>query len=289
MGIYNHGTQDITYNYYETATAEDFNKRHLDIRPRGIYKGGYLTRVTDSKVTLSPFTLEIGDDDEQISSKSSEYATLEGGGPGASKLDSGSISSTTPYIVFRWAFAEQSDNYVEIHAIASVAVALTNDIIIGKCVFSGATLTGFDYSSRTFLNVQDIIMKVEATIDTEMYVRIRAGRIQDGNNYILVSNQKIGPFSVPSSPNSRIDLVYVSYNGTVSILQGSPSPSPVAPNYGGRLVVAEVRLVNGDSNIPASRITDVRSFIFPQQFVIGRRTSDPASPIAGQIWFRTDL
>lgn len=267
MGATNHGTQDITYNYYEEATAEDFNKRHLGIRPRGIYEGGYLTKVNDSEITLSPFTLEIGDNNEQISSKSSANATLK-----STTLDSGDISSATPYIILRWAFAELVGNFVEVHAIASIAAAQTNDIIVGKCLFSGATLTGFDYSDRTFLNIQNLFLRVETS--SGLYVQLRAGRIQDGSQCIAIPETKVGPFNVPGAPNSRIDLVYIDTDGTVTIEQGVQAVSPVAPDYEDKLVVAEVKIVNGDASIPADRITDVRIFI----------TSVPITPDYGDIF-----
>jgi len=123
MGTTNHGTQQQTFEYFENATAEEFNKRNLDIRPRGIYSGGYLTRVSDVEVSLSPLSAEIGDGDKQISVQTTTVATLN-----VSTLDSGSISSSTPYLVLRWGFLAQKDNYVEIHAIASVAAAQDNDI-----------------------------------------------------------------------------------------------------------------------------------------------------------------
>jgi len=267
MGATNHGNQDITYNYFEEATAENFNKRHVDIRPQGIYKGGYLKKVTDSEILLTPFTVEIGDDNTQICSKSTSNATLNSG-----TLDSGSISSATSYIVLRWSFSEQVDNFVEVHAISSAENAQSNDIIIGKCVFSEATLTGFDYSERTFLNVQDLFLKVEATEVEELYVRVRAGRIQTSSTTIVIPEQKVGPFEVPSSPNSRIDLVYVTSTGTVSIQKGSAAPSPAAPDYAGKLVIAEVRVVNGDTNITADRITDTRAFITIRGYLGGDYT-----------------
>jgi len=254
MGTTNHGTQQQTFEYFENATAEEFNKRNLDIRPRGIYSGGYLTRVSDVEVSLSPLSAEIGDGDKQISVQTTTVATLN-----VSTLDSGSISSSTPYLVLRWGFLAQKDNYVEIHAIASVAAAQDNDIIIGKCNFSGATLTGFDYTDRTFLNVQDLFLKVETS--SGLYVQLRAGRIQNGNQSIFIPEQTVGPFVVPAAPNSRIDLVSIATNGTPTISQGNVAVSPVAPSYGGKLVVAEVTVVNGVTSIAADKIKDVRSFI----------------------------
>ena len=254
MGTTNHGTQEITYEYFENATAEDFNKRHLNIQSRGIYQGGYLTRVSDSEITLSTFTAEIGADDEQISVKTSVVATIT-----TALLDSGNLNSGTPYIALRWAFVAQQNNYIEIHAIASIAAAQTNDIIVGKVVFAGAVITGFDYTDRTFLNVQDLFFKVETS--SGMYVQLRAGKIQDGSQCIVVPEQTVGPFNVPGAPNSRIDLVYVDTDGTVTIKQGSQAVSPSAPDYESKLVLSEVKIVNGDASIPADRITDVRSFL----------------------------
>lgn len=255
MGSTNHGAQEITYEYFEEASAEDFNKRHLGIRPRGIYSGGYLTRVSDIEVTLSIFTAEIGDGDEQISVRTSAIATLN-----AASLDSGDIDPATPYIVLRWGFLEQQNNYVEVHAITSVAVAQADDIIVGKCVFSGSILTSFIYTDRTFLNVQDLFLKVE-TLSLGAYVQLRAGRISDGTQSIFIPEQRVGPFSDPGATNSRIDLVYIASDGTVTILQGTAAVSPVAPDYGNKLVVAEVTVVNGLPGITLDKIKDVRSFI----------------------------
>jgi len=254
MGSVNHGTQDISWNFYEELTSRDFNERNMNIQPRGIYKGGYLTRVSDAEVSLSPLTAEIGDTVIQVSISTAVAATLN-----VSTLDSGSISSATPVLVLRWAYTASAANYMEIHAIASAAVALSNDIIIGKCNFSGATLVDFDYANRTFLTIQDLFLKVESS--SGLYVQLRAGRIQTATGYVQIPETLVGPFSVPGSPNSRIDLIYIDTDGTVSIAAGAAAPSPSAPSYARRLVVAEIRIANGDTTIPASRITDVRSFI----------------------------
>lgn len=253
MGATNRGSQTIVHQYFEDAVASQWDKRHKDIRPRGIYSGGYLTKVNDSEVTLSPLVVEIGDSSLQISVRTADTYTLKTG-----NLDSGLIASATPYIVLRWSYAATPGNYMEIHA---VAAALANDIIVGKCVFEGATLTGFDYADRTFLNVQNLFLRVEPSEVSEMYVRVRAGRIQNSTGYVSVADQKVGSFSVPGAPNSRIDLVYIDTDGTVRIYQGAAAVSPSTPSYGGKLVLAEVRIVNGDTYIPASRITDVRAFI----------------------------
>jgi hypothetical protein len=255
MGSTNHGTQTITWQYFMDAKAFDFNQKDVNVLPRGIYKGGHLTRVTDSEIKLLPLTVVLGDADVQVSIKTEVFALLNAG-----TLDSGTISVATPYIVLRWAFVESVSNYMEVHAVALGDIQV-NDIVVGKCVISGGGVLNpvFDYSNRTFLNVQNIVLRVEESELSELYVWVRAGRLQTTAQTISVPEQKIGPFTNPGAPNSRIDLVYVDTDGSIKIQQGTAAVSPTVPAYAGKLVIAEVRLVNGESYIPVSRITDVRS------------------------------
>jgi len=256
MGTTNHGTQIVAVGYFMDALSGNQNKTTHNIIVRGIYNGGYLTRVSDSEVTLSPFTVSIGDSTYQVSVTSSANATVNN-----TTLDSGTISAATPYLVMRWSYAAVVNNYVEIHAIANVAAALTNDIIIGKCVFAGATLTSFDYSNRTNPVVANKFLKVEAEDTPSMYVRIKGGIVQIGSAYVNVADQLLGPFSAPSAPNSRIDLIYINITGVSSILAGTAAVSPTAPSYAGKLVVAEITIANGTASITNSLIRDVRAFL----------------------------
>lgn len=255
MGSTNHGTQAITWQYFMDAKAYDFNKKDVNVLPRGIYQGGHLTRVTNSEIKLLPLTVVLGDNDVQVSVKTEVFALLN-----ADTLDSGTISIATPYIVLRWAFAEFVSNYMEVHALALGDIQ-TNDIVVGKCVISGGGVLDpvFDYTSRTFLNVQNIVLRVEESEVSELYVWVRAGRLQTTAQTISIAEQKIGPFTNPGSPNSRIDLVYIDIDGSIKIQPGTAAVSPTVPAYAGKMVIAEVRLVNGESYIPVSRIIDVRS------------------------------
>jgi hypothetical protein len=78
---------------------------------------------------------------------------------------------------------------------------------------------------------------------------------------LKIGDQKIGPFTVPGAGLSRIDLVYIDFDGTIGVLEGTAATTPTAPLYTGKLVLAEVKCVNGDTNITWDRITDARSFL----------------------------
>lgn len=263
MGSTNHGTQINNFGYFVEAESSTFNRILKDVLSPGIYSGGWLTKVSNTEVTLSPFSIQIADGTYQISSVSTSTATLN-----STTLDSGSISSSTPVLVFRWAFQEAAINYVEIRAIASVASKQSNDIVIGSCTFEGSTLTGFSYVSRGQAKLQDFFLRPEATDATELYIRVLGGRATFGDSTYTINAQKVGPFTVPGSPNSRIDLVYVDTDGSLQIAQGSAGTSPSAPDYGNKLVLAEVTVVNGVTNITASNINDVRSFLISYQDVV---------------------
>lgn len=257
MGITNHGTQSVSHQYYEEVKALLRNCRVVNILPRGIYSGGLLTRVNDTQITLSPATVEIGDTSVQVRVATAADATITN-----ATLDSGTISPATPYIVLRWAYAASSSNYMEIHA---VAAALANDVVVGRIVFSGSVITGFDYTERTMLTVQNLWLEpVQYGSGTTMYVLLRPGRVHTGESYVTIQEYPVGPFVAPASPHSRIDLIYIDDNGVPQILQGTAAVVPTAPNYAGKLVVAEVTLVNGMTGITQSRIRDVRSFLSRQ-------------------------
>ena len=259
MGSIDHGSQTTTFNFYQDATAANFNVLNKDIVQCGIYGGFYLTRVSNVEVTLSLGTVEIGDANMQVRVGMANAATLN-----ASTLDSGDIDPSTPYIVLRWAYVASPANYMGVHAISSLAAAQANDVVVGKCVFSGPTLSTFDYSDRTFLDDQHRFLSVAATGNDGMYVRLQPGKVQTGSGYVFVPRQLVGPFTVPSVPNSRIDLVYINSSGLAAILPGNAAPSPSVPDYGNRLVLAEVTLVNGDTSISDDRVKDVRAFLTPR-------------------------
>lgn len=261
MGSTNHGTQNVSHKYYEEVTANNRNVRLNDIIPRGIYDGGYLEKTNDTEVKMTALTVEIGDNTVQVRVETSDYAYIRD-----NTVDSGTLSASTPYVALRWAYTAVQANYMEIHMLASVSAAQANDIIVGKVVFTGSTIAGFDYTDRTILPVMSQWLKPRQVGSGSefMYVIVRSGRIHDGNGYVNIQEYSVGPFAVPASPYSRIDLIYIDDAGVPQILQGTPAATPSAPDYGGRLVIAEVTVVNGDTGIPQSRIKDVRSFITRQ-------------------------
>jgi hypothetical protein len=241
------GNQTVTLLYHNRADSRVVNRRFQGIRLTGIYSGGYLTVVDDTHARLSVLSCEISDGTYQVKVSTGTTVTV-------------TVAQATPYIVLRWVYTgSETADYMSFLAVASPS---ENDLVVAECTFTGGgNLQGFDYSERSTPNTSDLFLKVEPTEDTELRVRVRAGRVQNGKETFQIPDQKTGLFTPPSS-NSRVYLVYVDRaSGVIAIdSSGTAAASPVAPNYAGKLVLAEITLATGATDIVAANITEVRDF-----------------------------
>jgi len=245
----NTGSQTVTILYHSKVNNTLVNRRFVNIRETGIYSGGYLSVVDNSHASLSTLICEITDGTYQVKITTGEAVVI-------------AVAQATPYVVLRWSYTgSETDDYMSILAVATPA---TNDLIVAECTFTGGgNLQGADYSERSTPNTQDLFLKVEPTEDTELRVRVRAGRVYTPTGFVNVPDQKSSLFTVPTS-NSRIDLLYINTTtGAVSIAQGTAGITPVAPSYAGKLVIAEITLTSTSTNITSSMINDTRTFISP--------------------------
>jgi hypothetical protein len=244
------GNQTLSLKFGAVGNSREVNERFVNVRPVGIYSGGYLSLVDASNASLSPLVCEIGDGTHQLRIETTSAVTV-------------AVASATPYVVLRWSYTGTSSDYMQILAVAGGSV-LTNDVVVGLCTFTGGgSLNGFTYENRTNPLLMELFLNVEPTEITELKVQIRGGWIQDANATIDIPDQKSSLFTTPSV-SSRIDLVYVDRTAkTIAIQQGVESASPLAPAYAGKVVLAEVTLQKSSTNITADMIKDVRNFVDP--------------------------
>jgi hypothetical protein len=242
------GSQTISLKYGAPGNSREINERFVGVRETGIYSGGYLSVVDSSNAKVSALVCEITDGTHQVRVQTTTSVTL-------------AVSQSTPVVVLRWAYTGDTTDFMQILAVSSGSVQ-TNDLVVGVCSFTGGgALNGFTYTTRTTPNTLDLFLKVEPTEDTELKVRIRAGRIQNSSQTINVVDQKSSVFVAPAS-NSRIDIVYViPSTGVIAIAQGTAAASPVAPSYAGKIVLAEVTLTSTSTNITSSMVADKRNFV----------------------------
>ena len=260
----NVGNQLVTVKYYDPVDSEIANKIGRGVRKTGIYSGGYITRVTDTSVTVSALECEIASADG-----SNNQVNIKTGVGGSGVITVTGLSALTPYVVIKWTASTDPDtDYMEIVAESAVNV-LSNPywVIVGKCSFPGGTLTpGYGWDStdkiitRSNPNVQDLFLKVEPTVAASMYVRIRGGRVSYGTSNFDIADQ-LSPLLLAPPSNSWVVAIQVNTSGVIVATYGSAAASPTAPAYGGLITLAEITIASGASTVVASNIKDVRGFV----------------------------
>lgn len=251
MGAINYGGQQLSLKYGAPGNSAEINRRFVDVRPVGIYEGGVLSVVDNTHASLAALVCEIADGTHQVRVATTAAVSIL-------------VGSGTPYIILRWSYTGTTSDYMEILAVASGSI-LSTDLVVAKCTFTGGgALNGFDYGDstypRSYPNDQEFSLKVVPATGMKMYVN--PGNFQDNVQSYLVPFQLTSAITSPAS-NSKIFLVYIDpATGTVSIdTSGTAAASPVAPEYNGKLVLAEVTVASTTTAITASMIKDVRPHV----------------------------
>lgn len=249
MSQANFGNQNIDHNYLFEVSSEEIASRNVDIIPTGIFDGFELEVESTNSVRVYPGTIEIQDHrdewDHQIRVRTDEEEVLTG------------VDETTPYIVAEWEFERIADsqnnaqNFVRFFSVQNPTDE--NWVVLGRGEFDqNGNLVGLDTRDQVrddadLLNTERehlASLRPEPTDPPSLQLFI------DGDQYILPNNEEtitiddqLSPqFSLPSN-NPRIDLLVVTPQGDIDIIEGGESSTPEAPTYqDGFLTLAEVKL-----------------------------------------------
>ena len=221
MGSTNFGNQIKTFDYFQEGKSEGFNKLLYSVLPTGIISGGTLTKITNSSISISPLICQIEDTTRKISLRveTQDSITL-------------SVSTATPYIICRLDWLNIENNYMDVVAISDTDVE-SGDLILGKCEFLIAELTGFDYSKKSTNplveinnNKKSLYLESNEPFDNRIY--INPGSLYINNKYISYAGGQSPTFNITST-DPRIDLICINDSGVISIVEGTPSSTPAIP------------------------------------------------------------
>jgi hypothetical protein len=240
------GNQVVSVRFHRPVDSYIVNERHRGIHTPGIYSGGRITIVDGptGAVSLSVLVCEIEGDNGA-------------GGTYQVKVEmttavNKTLSVANPYLVLRWAYTGvEATDFMEILATAAPA---TNDLVVGYGTFSGPTLIGINYSTRTKPDDIRFFCKVLPTDTSSSSVRILSGYAIGANVIpIAVTDQTIdlGAYSA-----GQTVAVYLTDSGGVS----SSRIDVTAASVAGRAILAFVVIPVGGIII-ASSITDARAFL----------------------------
>ncbi len=247
--------QLLSFDYAEEATAKLFNNINYQLVPVGIYSGFTLTKLSNSMVQISTGLCFIQDSINNTGTR------IETG-----SVQNISVSNATPFLVLRFSWADAQNNYMDMLAV-SFADIEANDLIVGRCIYddAGTTLDAtFDYTRRStfYTNKQkteSTYLKIYPTEPASNQVAITSGVLNSSKGNLLIAGGNYPVGGVSNTINGRIDLVYIDENGDVQILLGTDQSSPVAPRYGNRKVIAEIRRGAARTSIKGNEIFSVIS------------------------------
>jgi hypothetical protein len=176
------------------------------------------------------------------------------------------VSNATPFIVLRFSWADAQNNFMDMLAVANLDIQ-ANDLIVGRCVYDdvGTTLdTTFDYTRRTIFytnkqKIEDSYLRVTPTEPASNQVIVSSGVLNSSKGNLLVAGGNYPISGLSNTINGRIDLVYIDENGAIQIFLGTDQAIPVAPRYGNRKVIAEIRRGANRSSVKGNEIFRVIS------------------------------
>lgn len=267
----NKGSQVLGFDYRQEARAKLFNRLFSQLVPAGIYSGAVLTRNTATTISANPTATHptvvlIKDANAdalnvttRIEATSEMNINLDDGtNPGYANPDK-------PYIVFRFAWSDVENNFMDIVAVAwpedptatDPAFLWPTDIIVGKVLFEEETpgnwivktTEPFDLTRRTNVFIPDSSLafrelRVQSPEgvgnDKKIYVTSGSINTSSGRKQVAGGHYPTATNISDTTTQGRIDIVYVDEAGSIQIEEGVPAASPVAPSYLNRKVLAEI-------------------------------------------------
>lgn len=198
MGSTNVGNSVHIFSYKQELTSRGFNKLRYKVTPPGIYDAVEVEKINDSSVYVKPGTFVINDDTNEVTVKikTSTDITL-------------SVSNIDYMLIFRMGWLDAESNYVSCLSVEPSEV-LESDVVVGKLVYSGATLNSIDYSYRSYGN-QTTERTLISTADEVLWV-------DPGTNFWFIDGWDISYIQEKVKANYVVMSVsgsyYLVYNGT---------------------------------------------------------------------------
>lgn len=143
------GNQELTFNFYEVARSENFNKVLFKLLPSGIYEGGLLTKKEGetNTVIVAPLIAYIYARNENLGVR------IE---TASENNEVNAVTPTYPNVVLRLTWQNSTIVQVNCISLANGAIEAT-DLILGKATFAGSIISGFDYSTKSVALITDLI------------------------------------------------------------------------------------------------------------------------------------
>lgn len=256
MGSTNLGNQTLTFDFKQEGTSEGFNKIMYNLIPKGIIKGGELTKLTDSTVSISPFLCFFEDTSVETGTRLETSSDV-----------SVSVSQANNYIVGRFNWLNIEDNYMDFLGVSSSNIQPT-DLIFGRAIYDTlGVLQNFDISEKSWSREYYENFKSNYPNFHVMYnptdsskIIINKGSAFINGNLVTLSSPYVLQYSDLNVTNSRKDLVVIDESSSISIIKGDDSVTPTVPKCPqNKLILAVITLPSNPSTIEGTYIQNIYS------------------------------
>jgi len=250
----NYGNQNIQFRFYDELTSSHFDKRSRDIVPVGIYKGGLLEKVDDSRVKVQQMVVEISDGTYQarIITQSDQVISIDSG---------------HPYVRLSWNWQGVRNWFMKMEA-SDLSSIKEDDLVVGKAVYPMGSMSDvFDYSLRSTPKTLSMLLKCVALANPDYKVFVNGGWASYGSSRVDVPAAIVDMLTQPAPGMKRIDLLYVGSDGAFHLTPGGEvAGTPEPPDQSGVIPVAEIGtpanpLLSTTTEITDDMIVDCRPFV----------------------------
>lgn len=256
MGSTNLGNQTLTFDFKQEGTSEGFNKIMYNLIPKGIIRGGELTKLTDSTISISPFLCFFEDTSVETGTRLETSSDV-----------SVSVSQANNYIVGRFNWLNIEDNYMDFLGVSSSNIQPT-DLIFGRAIYDTlGVLQNFDVSEKSWSREYYENFKSDYPNFHVMYnsteadkIIINKGSAFINGNLVTLSSPYTLQYPDLSVTNSRKDLVVIDESSSISVIKGEDSVTPTVPKCPqNKLILAVITLPSNPSTIEGTYIQNIYS------------------------------
>lgn len=259
------GNQTVVIKEGTRFDPEDMNKLLHDYLPYGVYAGWGLSIVDDDTAQIATGSGVLNDSSANQAVKVITEATID--------ID---VTPSTSFIVVEWQFEDNEEqNYADFQAVGSPS---GDQIVIGEATFDvNDDLDGFDLSQKDTIDTDALKAGPENSVLVTQSndVQWDVSPVLDEG---LVVNESGADSDTRVEGSSDANLLFVDAS-TDRIGIGTNTPS-VKLHVSGSMEVSSSMEVGGNVEFNQNELL---------QPVIDKLSSDPGSPVIGQIWYRTDL
>lgn len=176
----------LTFTVGTLGKSKDFGNLNYLLMPVGLYEIPTLTRINDATVEVGTFVAFINDSTNEVGTRIEIDAS-----------ENVSVDSTNIYIIARHQYvASLSNDFVLMSTI--LGSITSDDIVLGKCNYSGSTLVDFDTTVQTLSPLRNNGITLSNQLDNIFFPSVFTAA-----DYVVTSDQKSVTIFVDTTITNR--------------------------------------------------------------------------------------